>query len=166
MDGGSMTSTRRSALPAAPWIGLAGAVFVILPGAARAQPADLFYERTVMSAADSRCGLFTPEVSAALASAAAQARGAAIRAGTDPRDLAGLYRMEDRGPLRRQLERIAIAAGDQHRAPAILLSRRCRGEKIVGLETARLAERKAARRDELRQHLELVDDLVVELAAV
>ena len=85
-----MTSTRRSARPAVPWIGLAGAVFVILPGAARAQPADLFYERTVMSVADSRCGLFTPEVSAALASAAAQARGAAIRAGTDPRDLENL----------------------------------------------------------------------------
>src|SRR4051794_11824886 len=85
-----MTSTRRSAAPAAPWIGLLGAALVVLPSAARAQPADLFYERTVMGAADDRCKLFTPEVSAALASAAAQARGAALRAGTDPRDLQSL----------------------------------------------------------------------------
>lgn len=63
---------------------------MVLPSAAKAQPADLFYERTVMSAADDRCRLFTPEVSAALASAAAQARGAALRAGTDPRDLDSL----------------------------------------------------------------------------
>ena len=82
-----MTSTRRSALPAAPWIGLVGAALVVLPSAASAQPSDLFYERTVMSAAGSRCSLFTPEVSSALAAAAAQARGAAIRAGTDPREL-------------------------------------------------------------------------------
>jgi hypothetical protein len=52
------------------------------PGFAQAQPADLFYERTVMSAADARCDLFTPEVGAALAASAAQARGAALRAGT------------------------------------------------------------------------------------
>ncbi len=85
-----MTSTRRSARPATPWIGLAGAALVVLPGAAHAQPADLFYERTVMSAADTRCSLFTPEVSAALAAAAAQARGAALRAGTDPQQLKAL----------------------------------------------------------------------------
>ncbi|MBU1375992.1 MAG: hypothetical protein KKE02_03235 [Alphaproteobacteria bacterium] len=42
-----------------------------------------------MTAADSRCGLFTPEVSAALAAGAAQARGAALRAGTDTKTLAG-----------------------------------------------------------------------------
>jgi hypothetical protein len=52
------------------------------PGLAQAQPADLFYERTVMSAADARCGLFAPDVAAALAAATAQARGAALRAGT------------------------------------------------------------------------------------
>jgi hypothetical protein len=58
------------------------AALVAAPGFAHAQPADLFYERTVMSAADARCGLFTPEVGAALAASAAQARGAALRAGT------------------------------------------------------------------------------------
>jgi hypothetical protein len=51
------------------------------PGFAHAQPVDLFYERTVMSAADTRCGLFAPDVAAALAAATAQARGAALRAG-------------------------------------------------------------------------------------
>jgi len=71
-------------------MGWIGAALVVLPAAARAQPADLFYERTVMSAADGRCSLFTPEVSAALAAAAAQARGAAIRAGSDPQELENL----------------------------------------------------------------------------
>jgi hypothetical protein len=37
-----------------------------------------------MSAADQRCGLFAPDVAAALAAATAQARGAALRAGTSP----------------------------------------------------------------------------------
>ena len=88
-----MTSTRRSARPAAPWIGLAGAALLVLPTVARAQPVDLFYERTVMSAADDRCSLFTPEVSAALAASAAQARGAALRAGTDTKQLENLKRV-------------------------------------------------------------------------
>jgi hypothetical protein len=63
-------------------MGLLWGAAALLPVAARAQPADLFYERAVMSAADQRCGLFAPEVSAALAAATAQARGAALRAGT------------------------------------------------------------------------------------
>ena len=58
------------------------ATIVAAPGFAQAQPADLFYERTVMSVADARCDLFTPELGAALAASAAQARGAALRAGT------------------------------------------------------------------------------------
>ncbi|MDB5422999.1 MAG: hypothetical protein JWQ29_415 [Phenylobacterium sp.] len=58
------------------------AAAVAAPGLANAQPTDLFYERTVMSAADDRCDLFAPEVGAALAASAAQARGAALRAGT------------------------------------------------------------------------------------
>src|SRR5439155_18540034 len=47
----------------------------------------LVYERTVMVAADQRCDLFTPEASAALAAAQAQARGAALRAGIGSGDL-------------------------------------------------------------------------------
>jgi len=53
----------------------------LTPGFAHAQPADLFYERAVMSAADRRCGLFAPDLGAALQAATAQARGAALRAG-------------------------------------------------------------------------------------
>ncbi|WP_372785189.1 hypothetical protein [Phenylobacterium sp.] len=63
-------------------MGLVLAAGVAAPGLAQAGPADLFYERAVMSAADARCGLFAPEVAAALAAATAQARGAALRAGT------------------------------------------------------------------------------------
>ena len=63
-------------------MGCLAAALVVAPGLAHAQPADLFYERAVMSAADTRCGLFAPDVAAALAAATAQARGAALRAGT------------------------------------------------------------------------------------
>ena len=52
-------------------------------GAAAASALDLYYERAVMTAADSRCRLFEPPLAAALASAQAQARGAALRAGAD-----------------------------------------------------------------------------------
>ncbi|WP_374472927.1 hypothetical protein [Phenylobacterium sp.] len=57
------------------------------PGLARAQPVDLFFERAAMMAADSRCGLFAPAVSQALAAGAAQARGTALRAGVSPETL-------------------------------------------------------------------------------
>ena len=77
-----MTDTRAKARPASRWVGLIGAALTVAPGFAQAQPVDLFYERTVMSAADARCDLFAPAVSAALAAAAAQARGASLRAGT------------------------------------------------------------------------------------
>jgi hypothetical protein len=77
-----MKSSRRSAKPASRWMGLLVAAGIAAPGLVRAQPVDLFYERTVMTQADRRCGLFAPEVGAALAAAAAQARGAALRAGT------------------------------------------------------------------------------------
>lgn len=46
-----------------------------------AAPADLFYERTVMTAAGHRCGLFDAAVSAALEAARIQARSAALRSG-------------------------------------------------------------------------------------
>ncbi|HZZ69096.1 MAG TPA: hypothetical protein VFE18_13065 [Phenylobacterium sp.] len=63
-------------------MGLLWGALALSPAVAHAQPADLFYERAVMSAADQRCGLFAPDVAAALAAATAQARGAALRAGT------------------------------------------------------------------------------------
>jgi hypothetical protein len=69
-------------------MGVLGAAMLAAPTIAAAQPANLFYERTVMSAAGDRCQLFTPEISAALAAGAAQARGAALRAGIEPKALA------------------------------------------------------------------------------
>lgn len=68
------------------------AVMAAAPATAKAQPADLFFERMVMSAVDDRCNLFTPGVSAALAAGAAQARGAALRAGSDAKSLKALER--------------------------------------------------------------------------
>ncbi len=70
------------------WIAALAAV----PGLARSQPEDLFYERTVMTAADARCGLFAPAIGAALAASTAQARGAALRAGRPEADLRALER--------------------------------------------------------------------------
>ena len=56
---------------------------------ALAQSANqLFYERTVMTAADSRCRLFDRPTASALQAGAAQARGAALRAGVSSKDLA------------------------------------------------------------------------------
>ncbi len=95
-----MTSSRRSAKPASRWMGLALGALALAPTLAHAQPADLFYERAVMSAADQRCGLFAPDLSAALAAATAQARGAALRAGASSEAL-------------RQTERNAQAAAAQ-----------------------------------------------------
>jgi hypothetical protein len=48
---------------------------------ARAAAVDLYYERAVMTAADQQCRLFSPDLGSALQSAAAQARGAALRSG-------------------------------------------------------------------------------------
>jgi hypothetical protein len=73
-------------------MGLLGAVLAVAPAVAHAQPLDLFYERTVMKAADSRCDLFAPELGQALAAAAAQAKGAALRAGTSADALAAAER--------------------------------------------------------------------------
>lgn len=74
-------------------MGLLGAAVVAAPpGFAHAQVLDLVYERTVMTAADERCGLFAPEITAALAAAQAQARGAALRGGADPKALNALER--------------------------------------------------------------------------
>lgn len=73
-------------------MGLLGLALLAAPGVASALPQDLFYERTVMSALGERCRLFTPEVSAALAASAAQARGASLRSGLDRRALTAIDR--------------------------------------------------------------------------
>ena len=85
-------------------MGLLWGALALSPATARAQPADLFYERAVMSAADQRCGLFAPDIGAALAAATAQARGAALRGGAT-------------GEALRRIERTAqarAAAADCH----------------------------------------------------
>ena len=65
-----------------------GAVLLALSsGAAHAEAERLFYERSLMLAADARCGLFEPRVRAALDASAHQARGAALRAGATTDDL-------------------------------------------------------------------------------
>lgn len=48
------------------------------------------YERTLMTAADSRCRLFSPTISSALDAARAQARGAALRSGATELQVAAL----------------------------------------------------------------------------
>lgn len=60
------------------------ALWLIMAGAAAGRTAgDLYYERSVMLAANARCHLFTPEIASALAASALQARGAALRQGAD-----------------------------------------------------------------------------------
>ena len=86
-----MIRTRRSATPACRWMGLWGLAVLAAPGMAVAQrPADLFVERTATVVAGARCGLFTTQVAAALAASTQQARGAALRAGSDPKALKAL----------------------------------------------------------------------------
>lgn len=57
---------------------------------AMATPSDVFYERSLMSAAGARCGLFSPSLSGALDAGRAQARGAALRAGASVDQLNGV----------------------------------------------------------------------------
>src|SRR5690606_690452 len=72
---------------AAPCAGLAALAFA---PPATATPTDLFLERSVMVAADARCGLFTPPVRAALIAGRNQARRTAIKAGAAEAHLASL----------------------------------------------------------------------------
>lgn len=58
------------------------------PASAHAQAVNVFYERALMSAANSRCALFSAPVAAALFASQVQARGAALRAGVESKELA------------------------------------------------------------------------------
>ncbi|MFN4295909.1 MAG: hypothetical protein ACK4FB_03640 [Brevundimonas sp.] len=58
------------------------ALLALSAGAAQAGAERLYYERSLMLAADARCGLFAAPVRAALDVSTHQARGAALRAGT------------------------------------------------------------------------------------
>lgn len=66
---------------------LLAAAVLAAPAQAWAGPADTYYERAFVVAADARCGLFEPQVDAALTAATAQARGAALRSGAAEADL-------------------------------------------------------------------------------
>ncbi len=63
-------------------------VLTTAPLAAHADVLGVYYERAVMTAANQRCGLFTPDLASALAAAEAQARGAALRSGVSAGALA------------------------------------------------------------------------------
>lgn len=67
--------------------GPALAAGLIAAAPAWAGPADVYYERALMSAAHARCGLFTPATARALEAGTAQARGAALRSGVGEADL-------------------------------------------------------------------------------
>ena len=67
--------------------------------------------------------------------------------------------------VRGELERVAVAAGDQHGTAAPLFGDSRRGEEIVGLETRALGVGKTAGGDEFRDQRELLDQIVVEFAA-
>ncbi|MFT4253085.1 MAG: hypothetical protein QM608_11420 [Caulobacter sp.] len=69
---------------------LVGAAALGAAQVAAATPSDLFYERSLMSAAGARCGLFSPSLSGALDAGKAQARGAALRAGASTEQLDGV----------------------------------------------------------------------------
>ena len=66
---------------------LMAAVTLVAPASAFAGPADTYYERAFVAAADARCDLFQPELAQALHAAKAQARGAALRSGMAAADL-------------------------------------------------------------------------------
>ncbi|HYC96777.1 hypothetical protein [Brevundimonas sp.] len=66
---------------------LLAAAVLATPAQAWAGPADTYYERAFVVAADARCDLFAPQVDAALTAAMAQARGAALRSGAAEADL-------------------------------------------------------------------------------
>jgi hypothetical protein len=71
--------------------GAAALLAFCLAASAVAAPApDLYYQRSLMLAADNDCRLFAPDVAQALAAAAIQARSAALRSGAGPADLADL----------------------------------------------------------------------------
>ena len=74
------------------WIGVSiGLAAMTAPTALlAANAADQLYERTLMTAADGRCRLFTPTISAALDASRAQARGAALRSGASEQQVAAL----------------------------------------------------------------------------
>ncbi|WP_439471945.1 hypothetical protein [Brevundimonas sp.] len=76
---------------------LMAAVTLVAPVSAFAGPADTYYERAFVVAADARCNLFQPHIERALVAATAQARGAALRSGAAATELSEVaYRAQAR----------------------------------------------------------------------
>ena len=83
--------------------------------------------------------------------------------GADPRQLAHASRgLQDRHPVARQLERIAVGGRDEHRPRP---RPRRRGEEVVRLVPGRLRDQEAHRLAERGQHVELLEDRLLEHAA-
>lgn len=78
-----MTRPTRAAGPTL----IAAALALSSAAVAAAPPGQLFYERTLVGQAGTRCGLLSPAVASALAASAQQARGAALRGGAAPGSL-------------------------------------------------------------------------------
>ena len=83
---------------------------------------------------------------------------------TDAGKLARLHRVKDGCGGGGKLKCIAIAAGDEYGAVTTFLAGCGRGEEIVSLVARSLGIGEAARLDEPRQHLQLVDQFRIELA--
>ena len=82
----------------------------------------------------------------------------------DARHFAGPHGIEDRRRVRGELERVAVAARDQHGPVPLLFRGDGGGEKIVSLVAGALGGLEAAGLHELRQHIQLFDDGIVEFA--
>src|SRR4029078_4503055 len=72
---------------------------------------------------------------------------------------------ENGGEFGGELKGIAVAAGNKHGAAALFLLGGSRGKKIIGLETGCLRVLKTACCDKLRQHIQLLDQCLIEFAS-
>ena len=83
----------------------------------------------------------------------------------DPRErAAAALRLEHRRPVADELEGVTVAARDQRASSPRLLERDACGEKVVRLVPLRLRGGEPHRLDELRRQVELLEQVVVELA--
>src|ERR1051325_7297531 len=81
----------------------------------------------------------------------------------DPRQLGdAANRLQDRRPFTRELERVAVRGGDERRAAALLLEHDRGREEGVRFITRRLGMGEPGRAAQLRQHLELLEERLVE----
>jgi hypothetical protein len=73
-------------------------------------------------------------------------------------------RMEDRGSLRRELEKVTVVREDEHRSIALLLGVHSGCEEVVRFVPGCLRPRKAERLDQLRQAVELIGQVTRKIA--